>query len=92
MQPTDYEMHEALDRTSNVTDIVERQLLDHPVFKKKKYRKHVDRVVKELTKLYQKLGVAHFGESGVGESKSADLGGDQIVTYGDVVKVPPQQL
>lgn len=53
----EFEMHEALDRTSNVLDIVQRQLVEHSVFKKtKKYKKSIKKVAKQLAKLYQQLG------------------------------------
>lgn len=54
-------LHEALDRTSNVLDIIERQLVSHKVFKKnKKYKKRITHISEKMAELYQLLGVDVF--------------------------------
>ena len=49
--------HEAMDRTYIITNFVEENLTQHPVYKKhKKLKKKINKIVEELATLYQVLG------------------------------------
>ena len=52
---TKWHNHEALDRTSNIMDIIDMQLYDHPAITKKD-RMLLDAALDELGKLYHRLG------------------------------------
>lgn len=53
---TKWHNHEALDRTSNIMDIIDMQLYDHPAITEKD-RVLLDAALEKLGKLYQRLGV-----------------------------------
>lgn len=56
-------LHEAMDRTSNIVEIIEHQLVQHRVFKKnKRYKKIISKVQSRLADLYQEIGAEYFGE------------------------------
>lgn len=57
MSLNEFDLHEALDRTSNIIDIIESQLVSHKAIKKnKKHKKLVKKVQARLAELYQQLG------------------------------------
>jgi hypothetical protein len=56
-----FHYHEALDRTYIAGDIVERMLIDHPVFEKHKKLKHkIENALSILAETYQELGKMEY--------------------------------
>lgn len=52
-----FHYHEALDRTSLITDLLESHLLDHPAIEQNPdWRAHVENAMMELARLYQAIG------------------------------------
>jgi len=50
-------IHEALDRTSFIIDIIDEGIYYHPVFKKnKKLRKKLNKSIELLNEVYQEIG------------------------------------
>jgi len=58
---TDLHYHEALDRTWMIIDILDRHLIQHPVFKaEKEYAKKVEKAGLLLAEAYQIIGQIYF--------------------------------
>jgi hypothetical protein len=56
----DYHIHEALDRTSVLMDMVESTLFDHPGITKQEWHDKLEEAHQALFDLYQMIGAEHL--------------------------------
>ncbi len=59
----EYHVHEALDRTHCLMNIIEDQLLRHPYFlssENQKKRARVEKAFQQLSRVYQAIGAKHL--------------------------------
>lgn len=60
----EFHYHEAMDRTAMITDIVDRYLTQHPVFKaEKEFAEKIEQAGMALAKAYQIVGDLSFKKS-----------------------------
>ena len=66
--------HELLDRTSLVSDLLERHILDHPAcVANPAWYRLAEQAADALCELYQQVGAEHLGREAAAGSESADV-------------------
>lgn len=61
IEPDAFHYHEIMDRLTLINDLVERQIIDHPVcYKHADFKKMMDDIVSKLADAYIKIGTIHF--------------------------------
>ena len=72
--PGTFGCHELLDRTSLVSDLLERHILEHPAcVANPTWYRLAEQAADALCELYQQVGAEHLGSEAAADSESTDV-------------------